>query len=314
MDNFLFALNATMPVFLVILLGYVLRRIGMLTKPFCDVGDKFVFKVALPVLLFQDIRTTDLYQDFDWTFVLFCALGTTVMFFGVWGCAKLFLKDKTLVGAFAQGAARSSAAILGVAFVENLYGSAGMMPLMIVAAVPLFNIYSVIILTFSAPQAQGSGNQIKTACINVLKNPIIIGIVLGLIASLLRLELPTILNKTATSVGSLASPLALLIVGANFEGRKAIAKVKPTIWATLTKLVLLPAVFLPIAIALGFTGSALVAVLIMTGSPTTVTCYIMAKNMGNDPVLSSSIVVCATLFSSVTLTLWIFLLQCMGLI
>jgi predicted permease len=314
MDNFVFALNATMPVSLVILLGYVLRRIGMLTKPFCDVGDKFVFKVALPVLLFQDIRTTDLYQDFDWTFVLFCALGTTVMFFGVWGCAKLFLKDKSLVGAFAQGAARSSAAILGVAFVQNLYGSAGMMPLMIVAAVPLFNIYSVIILTFSAPQPQGSGGQIKSACINVLKNPIIIGIVLGLIASLLRLELPTILDKTATSVGSLASPLALLIVGANFEGRKAIAKVKPTIWATLTKLVILPAVFLPIAIGLGFTGSALVAVLIMTGSPTTVTCYIMAKNMGNDPVLSSSIVVCATLFSSVTLTLWIFLLQSLSLI
>lgn len=314
MSSFLFALNATMPVFLVMALGCFLRRIGMLTKPFCDVGDKFVFQVALPVLLFQDIRSTDLYQDFDWTFVLFCAAATTVMFFGVWGCARLFLKDKSLVGAFSQAAARSSAAILGVAFVQNMYGSAGLMPLMIVAAVPLFNIYSVIILTFSAQAQTGGRGQIKKACVNVLKNPIIIGIVLGLMASLFRLELPAILDKTATSVGSLASPLALLIVGANFEGRKAIAKLKPTIWATAIKLLILPAVFLPVAVALGFTGSALVAVLIMTGSPTTVSCYIMAKNMGGDPVLSASIVVSATLFSSVTLTFWIFLLQLMGLI
>jgi hypothetical protein len=224
------------------------------------------------------------------------------------------LKDKSLVGAFSQAAARSSAAILGVAFVQNMYGSAGMMPLMIVAAVPLFNIYSVIILTFSAQGGGGGTGQIKRACINVAKNPIIIGILLGLIGSLLRLQLPTIATKTLSSVGSLASPLALLIVGANFEGRSAIAKLRPTIWATAIKLVILPAVFLPIAILLGFTGSALVAVLIMVGSPTTVTCYIMAKNMGNDPVLSSSIVVCATLFSAVTLTGWIFLLQLMGLI
>lgn len=314
MSSFIFALNSTMPVFLVIVLGYFLRRIGMLTKPFCDAGDKFVFKVALPVLLFKDIMSTDLHQDFDWTFVIFCAAATTVMFFGIWGCARLFLKDKSLVGAFCQAAARSSAAILGVAFVQNMYGSAGMMPLMIVAAVPLFNIYSVIILTFSAQDRTGGKGQIKKACVNVLKNPIIIGILLGLIASLISLQLPPILDKTVSSVGSLASPLALLIVGANFEGRKAIAKLKPTIWATATKLVILPAVFLPMAVALGFTGSALVAVLIMVGSPTTVTCYIMAKNMGGDPVLSSSIVVTATLFSSVTLTFWIFLLQYMGLI
>ncbi len=314
MSSFVFALNSTMPVFLVMVLGYFLRRVGMLTKPFCDVGDRFVFQVALPVLLFCDIMETDLYQDFDWTFVIFCAVGTTVMFFGVWGAARLFLKDKSMVGAFAQASARSSAAILGIAFVQNMYGDSGMMPLMIVAAVPLFNIYSVIILTFSAADSAGNQGAIKRACINVCKNPIIIGILLGLIASLLRVQLPVILDKAVSNVGSLATPLALLIVGANFEGKKALAKLKPTAWATAIKLLILPAVFLPVAIALGFRDSALVAVLIMTGSPTTVSCYIMAKNMGNDAVLTSSIVVSATLLSSVTLTFWIFLLQMLGYI
>ena len=314
MASFLFALNATMPVFLVMVLGYFLRRIDMLNQAFCDVGDKFVFQVALPVLLFCDIMEMDLAADFDWTFVLFCAIATTVMFFGVWGAARLFLKDKSLVGAFSQAAARSSAAILGVAFVENMYGNSGMVPMMIVAAVPLFNIYSVIILTFSAAGEQGREGAVKRACINVCKNPIIIGILLGLIASLIQLELPAILDKTLSNVSALATPLALLIVGANFQGKKALAKVKPTAWATAIKLVILPAVFLPIAIALGIRESALVAVLIMTGSPTTVSCYIMAKNMGNDEVLTASIVVSATLLSSVTLTFWIFLLQFLGFI
>lgn len=314
MDSFLFAINATVPVFLVIVLGYFLRQIGLLNQPFCDVADKFVFKVALPVLLFKDIAETDLRQDFDIRFVLFCMAVTTIMFFGVWGLARLFLRDKSLVGAFTQGAARSSAAILGVAFAQNIYGDAGMTPLMIVAAVPLFNIYSVVILSFSAPnQSQGRG-RIKQAALNVLKNPIIIGIFCGLPFSLLNIPLPTILAKSVTSVSALASPLALIVLGATFEGRKAIAKLKPTIWATAIKLLILPALALPAAVAMGFTGAELVAILIMTGSPTTVTCYIMAKNMGNDAVLSSSIVVCATLFSSVTLTLWIFLLRLFALI
>ena len=102
--------------------------------------------------------------------------------------------------------------------------------------------------------------------------------------------------------------------GAGFEGRKAIKKIKPTMIATFIKLIALPAIYFPFAIAMGFRESALVAILIMVGSPTTVTCYIMAKNMGNDDVLSSSIIVMATLLSSVTLTFWIFLLRSMGLI
>lgn len=313
MDSFIFSLNATMPVFLVIVLGYILKQLGLFTEEFCRVGNKYVFLVALPVLLFRDIAQTNLYTDFKLSFVLYCAGVTTVVFLGVWFLAAHILKDKSLVGAFAQASVRSSAAILGIAFVENMYGNAGLAPLMIVSAVPLFNIYSVIILTFSANGGQYGAEAIRKACINVLKNPIIIGIVLGLPFSLLRIDIPTIPLKMIESVGATATPLALLVVGAGFEGTKALAKIKPTLWATAIKLVILPAVFLPLAIALGFQGAELVAVLIMLGSPTTVSCYVMATNMGNDGELSTSIIVLTTLLSSVTLTGWIFLLRSMGL-
>lgn len=313
MDSFIFSLNATMPVFLVIVLGYILKQIGLFTDEFCRVGNKYVFLVALPVLLFRDIAQTNLYEDFELSFVLYCAGVTTLVFLGVWFLAAHILKDKSLVGAFAQASVRSSAAILGIAFVENMYGNAGLAPLMIVSAVPLFNIYSVIILTFSANGGQHGTGAIRKACINVLKNPIIIGIVLGLPFSLLRIEIPTIPLKMIESVGATATPLALLVVGAGFEGTKALAKIKPTLWATAIKLVFLPAVFLPLAIVLGLQDAELVAALIMLGSPTTVSCYVMATNMGNDGELSTSIIVLTTLLSSVTLTGWIFLLRSMGL-
>ena len=341
MSDFIFSLNATVPIFLIMVLGWFLMRIGLFTKEFNKVADKYVFKVALPVLLFKDIATADIRSDFNLTFVLFCMITTTIMFLAVWGLSYICIKDKTQVGAFAQASARGSAAVLGIAFINNIYGNSGMAPLMIVSAVPLYNILSVIILTFSADMGKtgcvrnGSGNasdtingvesvaesiktgkgaNIKKACLNVIKNPIIIGIFLGLPFSILGIDIPVIPLKAVTSIAQTATPVALLVVGAGFEGAKAIKKLKLTAIATFIKLILLPLIFFPFAIGFGFRGSELVAILVMLGSPTTVTCYIMAKNMGNDEVLSSSIVVMATLVSSVTLTGWIFVLKVMGLI
>lgn len=327
MADFIFSLNATLPIFLIMVLGWFLMRIGLFTKEFNKVADKYVFKVALPVLLFKDIATADIRSDFNLTFVLFCMITTTIMFLAIWGLSYIFIKDKTQVGAFAQASARGSAAVLGIAFINNIYGNSGMAPLMIVSAVPLYNILSVIILTFSADMGKeaqknkltdnvsnSKGSNIKKACINVVKNPIIIGIFLGLPFSIFGISIPVIPLKAVTSIAQTATPIALLVVGAGFEGAKAIKKIKLTAVATFIKLVLLPLIFFPFAIAFGFRGSELVAILVMLGSPTTVTCYIMAKNMGNDEVLSSSIVVMATLLSSVTLTGWIFVLKVMGLI
>lgn len=314
MADFIFSLNATLPIFLIMVLGWFLMRIGLFNKEFNKVADKYVFKVALPVLLFKDIATADIRSDFNLTFVLFCMVTTTIMFLAIWRLSYIFIKDKTQVGAFAQASARGSAAVLGIAFINNIYGNSGMAPLMIVSAVPLYNILSVIILTFSSSAKDSKNSNIKKACINVVKNPIIIGIFLGLPFSIFGINIPAIPLKAVTSIAQTATPIALLVVGAGFEGAKAIKKIKLTSIATFIKLVLLPLIFFPFAIAFGFRGSELVAILVMLGSPTTVTCYIMAKNMGNDEVLSSSIVVMATLLSSVTLTGWIFVLKVRGLI
>ena len=318
MDNFIFSLKATVPIFLLIVVGWFLMRLGILSKAFTASADKYVFKVALPAVLFKDIATADIRSDFDPKFFFFCMIATSMMFLGVWFFANLLIKDKSIIGAFVQGSARGSAAVLGIAFVNNIYGSSGMAPMMIVAAVPLYNIFSVIILTVHSNNKDNNASQIKTTVLNVLKNPIIIGIVAGLPFSLLGIDITgpalNIPYKVISNLAATATPIALLVVGASFEGRKAIQKLGPTLTASIIKLFILPAVFFPFAVMMGFRGSELVAILVMLGSPTTVTCYIMAKNMGNDEVLSSSIVVMATLLSSVSLTFWVFLLKSLALI
>lgn len=315
MNDFIFSLNSTIPIFLVMVFGWWLMQKGLFTKEFTTVADRYVFSVGIPFMLFHDIATADIREMFDVRFVIFCMVVTTIMFMGVWGLTNILMKDKSMVGAFSQAAVRGSGAILGIAFVNNIFGNSGMSPLMIVAAIPLYNIYSVIILTFgSRDMDKSGGHMIKTAFVNVCKNPMIISIVLGMIFSMCRIPLFTIPSKFIASVGATATPIALLMIGAEFEGSKAIKKIKPTVIATLIKLVILPLLIVPVGVALGFRDSAIVSILIVSGSPTTVACYIMAKNMGNDEVLTSSIVVATTVLSSITLTAWIFVLRSIGVI
>ena len=120
MDSLIYSLNATMPVFITIFIGYLLMRIGMLNNGFVNIANKFNLKVTLPVMLFVDLAATDIRNNFDLKYVLFCGLVTTVMFFAIWIAAKLIIKDKSIIGAFVQASFRSSAAVMGLAFISNI--------------------------------------------------------------------------------------------------------------------------------------------------------------------------------------------------
>lgn len=225
-----------------------------------------------------------------------------------------------MTGAFVQASFRSSAAVMGLAFIENIYGTSAMGPLMIIGAVPLYNIFSVIVLTFEANDNGGASggkkdySKIRKAVINILKNPIIIAIVLGLLVAYFRIDFPDIVDNSINYVARTATPLALIAMGAGFEGRAAVKKLGPTLAAAAIKLVLQPLALIPLAVALGFRGEQLIGLVVMLAAPATPSCYIMAKNMDNDGVLTASIVVMTTLLAAFTLTGWIFVLKCLQLI
>ena len=320
MENFIYSINVTLPIFLVMVLGWFLKQRGMLDEHFVSVANKFNFQVTLPFLVFRDLAAVDIRAIFDGRYVLFCALATTVCFFTIWGGAKLLLKDQTMTGAFVQASFRSSAAVMGLAFIENIYGTSAMGPLMIIGAVPLYNIFSVLVLTFEANDNGGASggkkdySKIRKAVINILKNPIIIAIVLGLLAAYFKIDFPDIVDNSINYVARTATPLALIAMGAGFEGRAAVKKLGPTLAAAAIKLVLQPLVLIPLAVALGFRGEQLIGLVVMLAAPATPSCYIMAKNMDNDGVLTASIVVMTTLLAAFTLTGWIFVLKCLQLI
>lgn len=319
MESLIFSLNATVPVFLVIVAGYLINRMGMFSDGFISSANKFIFNICLPIMIFRDLGQADIVTAFDGDLVIFSGIITVIAFAVIWICARIFIKDRSIIGAFVQSSYRSSVAIMGFAFMINIYGDTGLMPMIIIGCVPLYNILAVTVLTFESEDAINDTDKmgkIKKAALGIVTNPIIIGIIAGCIGSLLNVYsyIPVMISKTADSIAQLASPLSLIVIGASFEGKKAIAKIKPTIVCCIIKLMVLPAVFLTAAILLGFRNEALLALAIMLGSPTTPSCYIMAKNMKNDGVLTSSVIAATTLVSAVTLTFWIFLIRSMGFI
>ena len=316
-ENVLFSLNSTLPLFFVMVLGYVLYQKKFLSDGFVAGANKFVFYVALPVQLFRDLGSTDVRATFDGAYVLFCFAVTLGSILTLWALAKLCLKNKSLVGEFVQVCYRSSAAILGSAFLQSIYGDASMSSLMILGSVPLYNVMAVVILTLESPDAAQTGSmaaKLKKSIRGIVTNPILLGIAAGFAWSLLGLPMPAMLNKTLSNVAGLTSPLALLVIGAGFKGRKALGYLRPTAVATVVKLMLLPALFLPLAVHFGFTDEKLVALLVMLGSISTPACYVMAKQMGHEGVLTGSVCVTTTLFSAFSLTFWLFVLRSFGFI
>lgn len=313
MSNLIYSINATLPIFLLIILGKVLKTAKIINDEFTKTADRYVFRIALPALLFSDLTENNVGSAFDGKYVLFCFSVTIFSIAVLWGLTEKFMKNEEQKGAFIQGSYRSSAAILGLAFINNMYDSVGMAPLMIIGCVPLYNIFAVIILTLKGDNG-GKKPNMKETFINVMKNPILLSILIALPFALLNLHFPSFVNKAIGSVANTATPLALISIGASFEGKKALKKMKPTLLASFIKLILLAGLFLPLAVFFGYRNQELMALLVMIGSPTTVSSYIMAKNTGNDGILTSSIIVLTTLLSSLTLTLWIFVLKSFGVL
>ena len=314
MENLIFSLNATIPIFLMMLLGMLFRKLGWMDEVFAAKMNKFVFLVPLPVLLFEQLATVDFSEVWDIKFILFCFVVTAISI-TISTVISLLWKDRSFKGEFIQATYRSSAALLGIAFIQNIYGTVGMAPLMIIGSVPLYNVMAVVVLSFFKPGNNSFDKAlVKKTLKGIVTNPIIIGIVAGFVWSALKLPMPLILHKTVSSIGATATPMGLMSMGATFEMKKATSKMKPTLVAVFMKLIGFCAIFLPVAAMLGFRNEQLIAILVMLGSATTVSSFVMARNMGHEGTLSSGVIMMTTLLSAFTLTMWLDVLRSFGLV
>ncbi len=315
MQNLIFSLNATIPVFLMMVFGWFVHKIDLIDDHTTKKLNNFVFRTLLPALLFMDLSTADFKEVWDTKFVFFCFLATL----GSIGIAVLFSllnRDKAERGEIIQASYRSSAAILGIAFVKNIYGEATMAALMIVGTVPLYNIIAVICLSLTAPREEKANGRavVKRTVKDIATNPIILGIVAGIIWSLIGIPQPFIFSKAVSYLGNMATPLSLIALGASFKLSDAKGKFKTASGIAFIKLVLFCALFLPLAVHMGFRSEKLIAILVMLGSATTGSCFVMAKSMGHKGVITTCAVMLTTLLSAFTLTAWLFILKSFGLI
>lgn len=313
-ENLIFSLNATMPVFLVMVLGYVLHKIHWVNDTFAGYLNGFVFKFALPIHLFQSLAGADFYAVWDMNIIVFSFVATALSI----GIMLLFargLKDRSLRAEFVQAGYRSSQALLGAALMQNVYTDTSALSLILIGSVPLYNVAAVVLLTLMAPEGGHMDRKMVGKTLKgVLTNPIILAIAVGMVWSLLRIPQPLILRKVVSSIAPTATPLGLIALGASIDLKKAAACWKPTVAATFLKLVGFAALFLPVAVWLGYRNEALLALLVMLASPTTISSFPMARSMGHDGTLTSGAVVLTTVCSAFAFTGWLYLLKTLALI
>ena len=316
LNNLIFSLNATIPIFIMMIFGWVCRRTELLDDHTTEKLNKFTFRTTLPALLFTDLSKADFYSVWDTKFVLFC-MGATLMSILTAALYSLLHKDKSERGEIIQAAYRSSAAVLGIAFVNNIYGKSTMAALMIVGTVPLYNIAAVTVLSLTSPErdAHAGRKQLFLPTVRgIVTNPIIIGIAAGMIWSVLKIPQPVILDKSVSYLANMATPLSLIALGASFRISDTRGKLPLTLGIAFIKLVLFCLMFLPLAVHIGFREEKLTAILVMLGSATRGSCFVMAKNLGHKGTVTAFSVMLTTLLSSFTLTAWLFVLKTLKLI
>ena len=317
-SNFLYSFNAVAPIFLIVLVGVVLKRIGFVNDSFLDISEKLVFKIALPIMLFLEVARGSLSELADGKLIVFCIVTVTASFIIVSLLAVACIRDRDKRGAFVQGMCRSNFAILGVPLADNMFGEAGTTLIAIVMpfVILMFNAYSVILLSlFSSDSTQKlNGKKLLHILKNIVTNPLIIGVVLGIPFMLYGWQLPVVLNKSLNYLSGLTTPLALISLGANFRPESLRGRVGYAVVSSLGKTVVLPAIMVTIAALLGFRDASLGVILILFGAPTAVSSYIMAKKMGNDGELAAQILLLTTFLCMLTIFGGIFIIKSIGLI
>ena len=314
LDNLLFSFNNVFPIFLVILVGGLLRKTGMLDDDAVSKIDLIVFRIALPASLFTSITSTKIEEAFDLEFIAFVTLVTIICFIVIWLFSGIFIKDRVISASFVQGSFRGNYAFVGLPLIKAMFGNessvTGKGSILAAFVIVLNNILSVIVLASGSKHQGESGmKSLKKICLNIFTNPLIIAITVAIVFSVLHIRLPIILSTTIDYFSNLASPLALLSIGTFLALKNTKEDFIYSAAATSIKLILLPIAAILPAIAAGFRDTDLVMLLMIFGVPTAAGAFPMAAIMGGDPKLTANIIVQTSLFSILTLTLGIFILK-----
>ena len=329
LDAFIFAANAVLPIVLLIVLGFLLKKIGLLTKEFLDVGNKLTFRVLLPVMLFCNVYEIERLNEINVPFIIYGIAAVVVIFFIAIAVCCAFTKDGAKRGTLIQAVFRSNYAIIGIPLAASLFGDKGAAAAGVMSAfcIPTFNILAVVTLTVFNGSSEKQGINVKKILLGIVKNPLIIGTVAGLavlgIRELFvmwdisfRLNDITFLYRSLENVKAICTPFALIVLGGKFEF-SAVSKLwKEIVFGTAVRTVAVPVMGLATAFLLreqlGLSGEHFAAYVGVFATPVAVASAVMAKEMGADDELAGQMVVWTSLVSAVTIFIYVTILRTLG--
>lgn len=319
-----------MPILLLASIGYFLREIHFADDAFFKKANSMVFKVFLPVLLFNNVYSIESLSDIKWDVVVYCVIAVLAMSLFAYLTSGFVAKTRKQKGVLTQCAFRSNYAIIGIPLAESLGGAASVAFASVLSAVaiPLFNVLAVIILSHYADDEHEAS--VKKTLAKTAKNPLILGVLCGVIVVFLRNILPfdftikdnlPFLYSAINSMSKIASPLALIILGARFDFSKVTFLYKQIAWGTFTKTVLTPVAALGFAVILSeyagiitLTATEYPALIALFSTPVAVSSAVMVGEIGGDEQLAGQLVVWTSIMSMLTMFIIIFVMKAFMLI
>lgn len=326
MADLAFTLNAILPIILLVALGYALKKIKFITPSGAKEMNKLVFRVFLPVTLFLNVYKIENVKEIKLSYILYVCIVILFIFFAALLCLTLLFKDKKRIGALLQASFRSNYALIGIPLATSIFKDEGAAyaTLLSAFAIPLFNVLAVIALSIFSGEG-GERVSVKKILLGIAKNPLIISIALGGAALGIRallsgagvdFRLTSIepVYKILTQLSAVSTPLALIVLGANFEFSAVPGMKREIIAGVSARCIITPLIGIGCALVLGlFEGAHFAAFVAVFGTPVAVSSVPMAQEMDSDHELAGQLVVWTTLISAFTLFVYIYLLRVIGI-
>ena len=305
-------LSVVLPLFVVMSIGYLSRKVKLIDDSGVGVVNRLVFWVFLPAILFVSVYETDLKEVFNIPLILFSVLGTTVVFVVSFILVPKLEKKRDRCGVVIQGLIRGNEVYFGFPIVVSLIGAQylGLMSIVVAFAVIFYNGYSIFALEYF----KGDTVDKKEIFKNLITNPFILATFFAVAMNLVGIVIPDVLMTGIRSLASVATPLALFLLGASFNFTSTKGYLKEVIWTTIFRLIIIPGIVIALSILMGFSSAEVVILFVTFGVPTAVASYSMARQLNADYELASQIVVYTSSFAILTVFIWTIVLQMLGVI
>ncbi|MBR2824953.1 MAG: AEC family transporter [Solobacterium sp.] len=293
MQSFMISFNAIFPVAAMIVIGILLQKFHLVKEETFREMNRFVFQFCIPVTLFLNIADADLSNVENIGMVVFAISGILILLVVGYIVLKFIPLENPTKATLLQDVFRTNVVILGLPIIQSIYGAENLGPTSILIAwtVPISNFLGVIALQLYSSQKAN----LRGTIISVLKNPLIIGALIGAFFKVFNLHIPTSIMSTLRMLNSISTPLALIALGGLFQFSSLKKNAKILAVFSILKLLILPGILLIIAILLGFRGVPLASLAILFGGPVAVTSFSMAVQMKADSELAAEIVVVTSL-------------------